>query len=613
MTDESSVVQLSGGAAKVHWHNAVRQWAVVLLVAVAWFGSLELRGLFVPDEGRYAEIPREMLATGDWTTPRLNDLKYFEKPPLQYWMTASSYFLLGEDEWTARLPATLVGFLALLMVWYTGYRLWDMRTGALAATMLIGSWAYFLAGQYLTLDMTLTACLTFALCCFLIAQDRRALSVKNYWMPAAWLAIALAVLSKGLVAVVLPTLTLFIYCLLKRDVGPIRRLRPILGGAVFLLVTLPWFIAVQIRNPEFFHFFFIHEHLQRFAEAGHHRPGPWWYYVPIIFVGLLPWTPAMLKEGLNFVREKRSLSAGFSPELFCVLWGGVVLLFFSASHSKLPAYVLPALPALVLVFARRLQVPGADSLRWSAWGVALVGTGLIWLVAMLPHFGKFAVFGDEIRHQSIWLYAAAGTLIASGAGATWMLRSARQGTAIALLLAGTLLSWNLVFEYLHALDAHFSSERLIESLTMEDKPFRPDVPFYTLEQFDASVLFYLGRTVTMVATRDELGPGIDAEPYKVIPTMDGFVTVWLAQKGQAFAIMRLAALAELRLRNLPMVELRSDGRLVIVSRQPEHTLVNRRAEHHLGGALLKKIGCSSRAACDGTKLHRPPSNSAITH
>ena len=255
------------------WFRRILYVAVFLFVASAWFGSLELRGLFVPDEGRYAEIPREMLATGDWITPRLNDLKYFEKPPLQYWMTAVSFRLFGEDEWTARLPAAMAGFFAMLMVGYTGYRLWGARTGALAAAMLVGSWAYFLAGQYLTLDMTLSACLTFALCSFLLAQSEKRVARMNAWMVAAWLAAALAVLSKGLIGAVLPAMTLFAYIVLRRETTLLRRLNPLVGTALFLLVALPWFVAVQLRNPEFFHFFFIHEHFQRFAESGHNRPG----------------------------------------------------------------------------------------------------------------------------------------------------------------------------------------------------------------------------------------------------------------------------------------------------------------------------------------------------
>src|SRR4051812_12526017 len=198
--------------------------AVFLFVAGAWFGSLELRGLFVPDEGRYAEIPREMLASGDWVTPRLTDLKYFEKPPLQYWLTALSFQLFGVDEWTARLPAALAGFLAMLMIGYTGYRLWNARTGLLASTVLAGSWAYFLAAQYLTLDMMLTSCLTSSLCCFLLAQKESSPSRAKAWMSGAWAAAALAVLSKGLVSVVLPGITLLMYVLIRRNGAILRRL-----------------------------------------------------------------------------------------------------------------------------------------------------------------------------------------------------------------------------------------------------------------------------------------------------------------------------------------------------------------------------------------------------
>src|SRR3954467_12129234 len=431
MIDNATVSDAREGSIAVRPFSRVTL-AVLILVATAWFGSLELRGLFVPDEGRYAEIPREMLASGDWITPRLNDLKYFEKPPLQYWMTASSYLLFGEDEWTARLPAALNGFLAILMVWYTGRRLWDIRTGTLSATLLIGSWAYFFAGQYLTLDMTLTACLTFAFCSFLWAQRQDGIH-RNKWMVAAWLATALAVLSKGLVAVVLPALTLAVYFLVRRDFDVIRRLNPVMGGAVFSAVTLPWFIAVEIRNPEFLHFFFVHEHFERFAESSHHRPGPWWYYIPIMCVGLLPWTPALLKEGVDFIREKHNRISGFSPELFCAVWAVVVLLFFSAAQSKLPAYVLPALPAITLAFAKRLQVRGIGSLKWSAWGTALTGVGLVALVAVLPHFAQFAAFGDEVSTQNIWLYGAACTLIACGVCAIWTLRHARLAGAIAIL------------------------------------------------------------------------------------------------------------------------------------------------------------------------------------
>lgn len=543
--------------------------AVALFFVAAWFFGLELRGLFIPDEGRYAEIPREMLATGDWITPRLNGLKYFEKPPLQYWMTAYSFRLFGEDEWTARLPSAILGFFAMLMVGYTGYRLWDARTGALAAAMLGSSWAYFLAGQYLTLDMTLTACLTLALCSFLLAQKDDGASGRNAWMAVAWVAAALAVLSKGLIGVVLPAVTLLAYIAIRRETALLRRLNLFAGGALFLLIASPWFIAVQYRNPEFFDFFFIHEHFQRFAEPGHHRPGAWWYYIPIVIVGLMPWTPALLKEGMSLCKEHRHPAGGFSPEWFCAAWAGAIVLFFSASHSKLPAYILPALPAIALVLAKGVRTRGKDSLKWSAWGASLAGLALLGLTSLLPGVEKFAALGDDAIKRIPWLYAAAGTLLVAGMAALWSFRRNRIPAAVAVLVAGSFGFWLLVFGFLHAIDADFSSERLIENLTGERrKPFHPEAPFYSVGQFDHSVPFYLGRTVTLVDARGELGPGIDAEPYKVL-TMERFERLWLAQRGQAYAILRPEDFAQLHRMGLPMTELISDKRMVVVSRLAE--------------------------------------------
>jgi 4-amino-4-deoxy-L-arabinose transferase-like glycosyltransferase len=217
-----------------------------VVAAVGWFGSLEHRGLFIPDEGRYAEIPREMLATGDWITPRLNDLKYFEKPPLQYWLTAASFALFGEDEWTARLAPATLGFFALLVTGYAGLRLWGPVTGVLAALILGSSWGYFLGGQYLTLDITLTACLTIALCALMLAQDEQAVPeprARSAWMRVAWACAALAVLSKGLIGIVLPAIALAAYRA-TRGSGAFKSFEVARGGLLFFALVVLWFLVV---------------------------------------------------------------------------------------------------------------------------------------------------------------------------------------------------------------------------------------------------------------------------------------------------------------------------------------------------------------------------------
>jgi len=261
---------------------------------VLWFGTLNYRGLFIPDEGRYAEIPREMLSSGDWVTPRLDGLKYFEKPPLQYWATAASFAAFGEHDWSARLWPALTGFLAALLLVFAGNRLGPPGAGWLAGTMLASSWGYLLSGQFLTLDMGVAAFLTLALCAFLLAQDRpQSEATRRNWMIVAWGAMALAVLSKGLIGIVLPGLVLALYVLVQRDWRLLGRMHWAPGLAVFGTIAVPWFVLVQLRNPEFFRFFFIHEHFERFATAEAHRAGPWWYFVPILLLGMMPWTAAL--------------------------------------------------------------------------------------------------------------------------------------------------------------------------------------------------------------------------------------------------------------------------------------------------------------------------------
>jgi 4-amino-4-deoxy-L-arabinose transferase-like glycosyltransferase len=274
-----------------------RRLQVILLVlfGLIWFSNLEYRKLVNPDEGRYAEIPREMVASGDWTTPRLNDIKYFEKPALQYWATATAYTLFGEHQWTARLWSALTGFLGVLMVFFTGRRLFGATAGWYAALVLGSSLLWVLIGHVNTLDMGVSFFLSAAVCAFLLAQyDAADARSRARWMLGAWAAVALAVLSKGLIGLVLPGAALVLYILIERDWRLAGRLRLVAGTALLLALTLPWFVSVSLANPEFFHFFFIHEHFERFLTTQHGRYQPPYYFIPVLLGGMLPWTVTLI-------------------------------------------------------------------------------------------------------------------------------------------------------------------------------------------------------------------------------------------------------------------------------------------------------------------------------
>jgi 4-amino-4-deoxy-L-arabinose transferase-like glycosyltransferase len=535
----------------------------LLVCGVLWFVGLEYRGLFMPDEGRYADIAREMLDAGDWVTPRLNGIKYMEKPPLQYWATAGAFALLGVDEWTARLWPALTGLLCIAFSAFAARRLAPASPWVLIALALAGSWGFFLGGQFLTLDMGLTFFLTAAMLSYALSRCAESPRAQRNWMLLAWAAAACAVLSKGLVGVVIPGLALALEVAIERDLTALRRLHWIPGLCLFAAIVLPWFLLVQYRNPEFFQFFFVHEHLERYALPGHHRPGPWWYFIPVLLVGLLPWTPAV-PEALA-----RALSApapaGFKLDRFLVIWAAVVIGFFSASSSKLPGYVLPAVPALLLVFARHYPAMSRRLRRSPALAAIASGAALAVLAVALPDLSghlSWSAFGPK---YSIWLYAGALVLCASGFVALELL-PARLDASVAVLGVGSLLAAQLVLSGTHVLDEYYSSERLIEPIAGNELRFPRDPPFYSVASFDQSVPFYLGRSVTLVGYKDELAPGIAAEPDKYVGSLDEFLLRWREDR-EAFAIMTPRLYEKLKVDGLPGSILARDSRWIIVARR----------------------------------------------
>ena len=533
---------------------------------IAWFGGLELRGLFFPDEGRYAEIPLGMLTTGDWITPRLNGIKYFEKPPLQYWATATIYSLLGTDEWTARLWPALTGFAGILGVGAAGARLYGARTAVVAMGVLISSWAYFLGGQYLTLDMGLTFFLTVSLMSFLWAQqDDTAPRARRNAMWVTWVALAMAVLSKGLVALVLPTLTLVGYSASVRSVRIWQRMHLLSGLALLTVIAVPWFVAAQLQNVEFFQLFFIQEHFQRFASEGHHRLGPWYYFIVIGVVGMLPWSAAWSR----CIRAMPSLlrrppNTAFQTDRFLLIWILVIFVFFSVSKSKLPAYVLPAFPALALLVAHSIVAAPEREVGFAAVLIMVLGWALLVAIPFADRWDKVQDLGAAFDTSRMWSIAAAIALVVGGTAA-WMLRRSRVWFAFGVVAIANLLFWHAVNLAFSQVDDLYSSEQMIERLTDDQRPFAPNAPFFSLGSLDQSVPFYLGRPVTLVADKSELREGIKAEPEKYVASLPSFIERWNAAS-HAYAIMSIHDYEALLANGVVMRQVERDRRRVIVAR-----------------------------------------------
>lgn len=544
--------------------SAVARSLVLLLAFTAiWFSNLEYRKLVNPDEGRYAEIAREMVASGDWITPRLNDFKYFEKPALQYWATAAAYTLFGEHQWTARLWSALTGFLGVLMVFFTGRRLFGAEAGWYAALVLGSSLLWVLVGHVNTLDMGVSFFLSAAVCAFLLARhDAAQARVRSRWMLAAWAALALALLSKGLIGLVLPGAALVLYVLLERDWRLPGRLRLAAGIALLLVLALPWFVAVSRANPEFFHFFFIHEHFERFLTKEHGRYEPPYYFIPVLLAGMLPWTLVLIDALAH--AWKRDPRQRFQVQRFLVLWSAVVFVFFSASSSKLLSYILPMFPALALLIGARLTRLSARALAWQALPAALAGIVLLALVPDIERYASRELEMDLLRDYADWLIAAGLLQIAGAAACAWLAWRGRAAAALAVLAFTGLVFAQLVLSGHETLSTAKSAYHIVQEIKPE---LKPGMPFYSVDTYDQSLQFYLRRSTTMVAYKDELGFGIAQEPEKFIPDLARFEKTWNAGH-EALALMSPATYESLRAQGLPMRLVARDTRRVIVARHP---------------------------------------------
>jgi 4-amino-4-deoxy-L-arabinose transferase-like glycosyltransferase len=534
--------------------------ALILVFALAWFGTLEQRRLINPDEGRYSEIPREMVATGDWLTPRLNGLKYFEKPALQYWATATAFTVFGEHHWTARLWPALTGFLGILATAFATARLFGLQAGLIAGAVLAGSVLWNVIGHVNTLDMGVSfflAAAVFALC--LGQRDDASQRESRRWQDGAWILLALAILSKGLIGLVLPAATVVAYALWERDWGFILRIRPFRGLLILLAITAPWFIAVSLANPEFAHFFFIHEHFERFLTKAHGRYQPMWYFIPILLIGMLPWLGSLV-QGIA-AGFRRDAGRRFQPRRFLLVWAVLVFVFFSASSSKLASYILPIFPALAALIGLHLAGHTASRrIEWHALPAVAIGGGCLFLVPYVTNFASEKVPVALYEAYQPWLYAGAGALLAGGLIAFWLGRRGRNVAAMFTLAFGG-FAFGQGFLLGHdSLGAVNSAHDMAAAIRPQ---IPPDAPFFSVDTYDQSLQFYLKRTTTMVAYRDELGFGISQEPRKFIPDIAGFEQAWSAAP-VAWALMSPATWKEMNQKGLPMTEVVRDTRRVIV-------------------------------------------------
>ena len=358
----------------------------LLMTVVVFLGifivPLGLRPMVMPDEGRYGVIPAEMIETGEWVVPHLLGVRYFEKPVLGYWMTAAAFLGFGENPFALRFPAALTtGFAAGLVLLFV--RRWTKRwdIAAIAAMIFMTSLEVAILGTTAILDGPFAALVTGSITFFFLAW-RATGPGRIGWLVASGVACGLAFLTKGFLAIAIPGIVLAPWLAWERDWKGLLTL-PWIPGIVAIATVLPWGVAVHLAAPEYWHYFFWVEHINRFtggAEAQH--PEPWWYFVPIFLVGLFPWclTLPFVIGGLR--------RFGGSPEtrlLWC--WTVIPVVFFSISSGKLATYILPSFaPAAMLVAVGLVtffkRVPGKRT--YGEWLLIPLGGILLVITPFMP-------------------------------------------------------------------------------------------------------------------------------------------------------------------------------------------------------------------------------------
>ena len=532
-------------------------WALAVLVALVWLATLGLRPLFNPDEGRYAEIPREMLAGGDWVVPHLNGLAYIEKPPLQYWGTALSLRVFGGNAFAARLYTALCALATVGVVGFTGRRLWGIDAGWRAAGALGGMLMFVVLGQLLTLDMSLTCYLTLGLAAFLLAQKA---ARPQRLMLLAWAAAACGMLTKGLVAPAIPAAVLILYSAYSRDFAPWRRLNIKQGLPLFILLTLPWHWLAARRLPEFLQFYFVREHFARYLTPIADRQESWWFFIALFLAGSVPWTVSVLRA-LCIGWRRSAAPRAFNPALFLWIWVIFVLVFFSLSDSKLMPYILPSLPAAALLIAA--LPPQALKRDFSLTAALTVAVGLGLGAASLVWPSVIASSAKSVYFMPLSKPLMQVALLLAASGVFVLLCCKRSVTRAAVFLgAGWCLAWLLLLRAAALLAPVYSGQSLAQALPASER----SAPLYSVGSYDQSLTFYLQRSVTLVGYRGELDFGLNQTPEVYVASVQDFIHLWIAQS-RSFAVMEKGVFNDLSVRGVPMRLIAQNYSRVLVARK----------------------------------------------
>jgi 4-amino-4-deoxy-L-arabinose transferase-like glycosyltransferase len=489
---------------------AKRAWLVLFaVVCVVYFYGLGAVPLLGPDEPRYAEVAREMFARGDWVTPTLGGHVWFEKPALAYWMMMAAYHLFGVTEFAARTGSALAGVLTVLTVGWVARRA-ESESGeslrgfgftcAVIAASTLGLLAFARAASF---DVILTATVAASLACFYGSEVERDDARRRVYLVGFYALVGVSLLAKGLVGVVIPAGVVLLYFLLRREWPRPLRLGVVWGTPLAVMVAALWYAPVIASNGwPFVQQFFVEHHFARYVSDKYHHAQPFYFFVPVILALALPWTLFLAGEILR-LRETRARADDATNKMvvLALAWLMLPVLFFSASESKLPGYVLPALPGAMLLAGLRvhgylrgvgglltMRLTGALALLFSATGVGFIFFGL-------------RPLGDSL-HQMPLACALALVLPSAIAGAVAIFLAGRRAPCFISLALATLLTIPIIVTC--ALEPSARGETMGQEFVLAGRAGLGDLPVVCLHDIERTSEFYAAGRLAYDASGEPL-------------------------------------------------------------------------------------------------------------
>lgn len=499
--------------------------AVVTLVGgVVLLSSLGGRGLNEPDEGRYAEIGREMAAGGSWLMPHLNGIPHLQKPPMVYWATALSLKAFGINEFAARLPSALAALGTLLLTWWIGRTLFGESIALLAALLMLSSIEFFVAARLLTPDMLMTFWITLSIGCLVQHVQKGG---RSPWAWGFFITAGLGFMTKGPMAFVVPISAAIVWQQVSRRRGQLFRLPWPGGMAVALAIALAWFAAVSVVRPELIRYFAGYELIERFASSTHGRHKPAWFFLWVLPAGIFPWTLILLALLWTIVGGWRQRSQWDAKYWLLAGWIVPPLVVLSASGSKLPTYILPLFPALALALA--LWLERRLPLRARAW-LALATVGLIIGVEIALHV-YHAETGHAIPEMAIvWPVALV-------AGLAWWRAPKWIMHVIAVTAA---LAWVIGASQIDRLTTSLNQQATVRDLALRVKA-APDFSRATIFACEVRAHgweFYLNRVTDLTKRESDIVlPLTHAEAARFVSSPERMETHAL-RKPPAYGLVR---------------------------------------------------------------------------